>query len=139
MTKVWRCANRLATFTALAGAVVLYFAVDPGRALALGLLLGSIVSILRFKLSYGTMRASLEADAQSTPPMLRIRPMLGIRVVNYGLSAGALAVAFLLPATFSPWTAVPGLFVMNAAILASELLWGDGSTGAAGQTAEDTR
>ncbi|MFW6189388.1 MAG: hypothetical protein ACOC7T_03055 [Planctomycetota bacterium] len=88
------------------------FALAPnGRALALGLLLGGVVSQVRFRIRYSAVQ---HADSA--------RPMLRTAFANYGLNAAALGVAFLLSSTFSPWATVAGLLTMNAAVVAAELL-----------------
>lgn len=107
----WKRANRLANAGALAGALGLYFLAPDGRALALGLLLGAMAGVARFRISYRMLR---RADSPRTVVLTRL--------VGYGLSGGALLLAFLLPQTFSPWTTIPGLLLMNAAVVAAELL-----------------
>ena len=110
----WRRATRLARVGLLGGAAALYTLAPGGRALALGLLLGGTASMLRFQLSYNVMRRGGSAGA-----------MVRTRVLNYAISGAALVAAFAVPQTFSPWTAVPGLLAMNAAVIAAELLWPD--------------
>ena len=107
----WRRANRLATSIALVGGVVLYIAFEDGRALAMGLLLGALVSLLRFRLRYRAVTSGASKGA-----------LLRTGFFSYGLSAAGLALAFGFPDTFSPWTTIAGLFAMNAALILAELL-----------------
>ncbi len=105
----WGHSTRIAQVLALVGAGGLYLL--AGRELALGLLLGAIVSMLRFWLRYRAMR-------RGTSPGALIR----IRLFAYALSGAALGLAFSCPGVFSPWAAIPGLLVMNIAVVAAELL-----------------
>ncbi len=105
----WRRASRIAQVLALTAAGTLYFL--AGREYALGLLLGAIVSMVRFRLRYRAMLQSPTAGG-----------LVRLRLMNFVLSGAGLAVAFLWPAVFSPWGAIPGLLVMNASVIAAELL-----------------
>ncbi|MCD6416829.1 MAG: hypothetical protein J7M08_09070 [Planctomycetes bacterium] len=104
----WQRALRLAQVISLCGAVALYLL--WGRAAALGLLLGAIVSILRFSLRYRAMRGRPDAAR-----------LVRLRLAGYLLSGAALGLAFGLSGLFSPWTTAGGLLVMNVAIVATEL------------------
>lgn len=105
----WRRASRIAQALALTAAGALYFL--AGREYALGLLLGAIVSMVRFRLRYRAMLQSPTAGG-----------LVRLRLITYAMSGAALAVAFLWPAVFNPWGAIPGLLVMNVSVIAAELL-----------------
>jgi len=108
----WQRATRLARYGLLGAAAALYALAPGGRALALGLLVGGTASMLRFQISYTVLRAGGSAAA-----------LVRTRMLNYAISGAALVLAFAAPQTFSPWTTVPGLLAMNAAVIAAELLW----------------
>jgi hypothetical protein len=119
--RFWRRATRTAQCGVLGGAVLLYALAPNGRALAIGLLLGAVASMARFRLMYGAL--------------VRMRSSKGlvkVRLVNYVLSGAALALAFAMADTISPWTTVAGLFAMNASLIATELLWSDSNSHAHG-------
>jgi hypothetical protein len=105
----WKTALRVARGIALIGAVILY--AFGGRPPALGLLLGSLVSILRFQMRHSAMR-----KGPTTAALVRLR------LIGYGMSAAALALAFAFRSVFSPWTTAPGLLVMNVSVVVAELL-----------------
>ncbi|MFO8009010.1 MAG: ATP synthase subunit I [Candidatus Brocadiia bacterium] len=106
----WARSSRLAQVLLLAGAAVLY--AFWGRAAALGLLFGGIVSILRFWWRYVALRRGAPA-----------RAFVQRRLLAYALTGAALAAAFWLDHLLEPWATVAGLFAMNASVLATELLW----------------
>ena len=108
----WKRSVRLTQALLLLGAALLYLCAPNGRALALGLLLGGIVSVLRFKARYAALRCAGGAGM-----------LVGARLLGYGLSALALALAFTQPETFSPWSTVGGLVTMNFCVVAAELFW----------------
>jgi len=108
----WRRSARLAQAAGLGGAAVLLLAAPDGPAAALGLLLGTAVGVLRFRVRYRSL-----AHLQAVGPLVRSR------LIAYALSALALALAFGFPETFRPWSTVIGLLVMNASVVATELLW----------------
>jgi len=82
-----------------------------GLALAFGLLLGGAVSLLRFNLRFRALAAARTAG-----------PVVRARLLGYGLNALALGAAFWRPEAASPWTTAAGLFAMNVAVVAAELL-----------------
>lgn len=106
----WRRANLLASTMVLVGAVALLIAAPHGEALAMGLLLGGISSIARYRLTYRALRRGDRSGLVRT------------RMLNYALSAAVLAVAFVWSDAFSPWTAAPGLLAMNVALILTDLL-----------------
>jgi hypothetical protein len=114
LLEFWRRSVRLAVALTLAAAVALW-ALWPadwpfsGRALALGLLLGSAAGVARFRLSLGVLLRGPTASA-----------MVRSRLLGYGLSAVALLVAFLLRDSISPWTCAVGLLMMNGALLLTD-------------------
>jgi len=110
--RLLRRASRAATLAVLAGAVVLYVGFREGRPLALGLIVGGAASILRYRMRYRALVRLPDAGAGV---------LVRARLLGYLLSGAALAVAFLLRRTISPWSAIAGLFVMNGCILAVEL------------------
>ncbi len=113
LERFWRRAVHLAQGAALGGAAALYLL--GGRGPALGLLLGSLVSMLRFHLRYRSLRRG-----PSTGALVRLR------LLNYLLSGAALAVAFTFSEVISPWTTIAGLLVMNVSVIISELSCGRG-------------
>lgn len=115
----WKRAVRLAQVVLLVGAVVLYFA--GGRALALGFVAGTGVSVLRFHLRYRALMRGRSAGA-----------LVRLRLLTYALSAAALGLAFWLPHLFSPWSTAPGLLVMNVCIIVAELTFSGADDRAAG-------
>jgi hypothetical protein len=117
----WKRARRLAHLAMAAGALALLFAMQNGRAAALGLILGGSVSVLRFALAYRMLNRPT--------PVARV----SVRLVGYALSGAALAAAFAMPELFWPWSTVAGLLLMNVCIIAAELL--GGRSDAAGATA----
>jgi len=104
----WRWAVRLAQVALLVGSVLLYF--FGGRALALGFVVGTGVSVARFHLRYSAL-----LKGPSTGALVRLR------LLSYAMSAAALGLAFWLPHLFSPWSTAPGLLVMNACVIVAEL------------------
>ena len=112
LLEFWKRSVRLAVAVTLAVALALW-ALWPseGRPLALGLLLGSMAGIARFRLSLGTLLRGPTSAA-----------MVRSRLLGYGISAAALLIAFLLE-PISPWTCALGLLVMNAALLLTD--WRD--------------
>ncbi len=107
----WKRAVRSAWLLIVTGAVVLYLAAPNGPALALGLVLGGAISVLRF---HGRLRAL--ANLRAAAPLVRGRLM------GYALNAAVLGVAFTYPETISPWSTAAGLLVMNVSIVAAEVL-----------------
>jgi hypothetical protein len=103
----WRSSVRTAVAVALSGAAAL--AAAGGTHLALGFLLGSSVSVLRFRMSYGAL-----VGGASRSRLVRLR------LAGYALNAVALALAFSLRPVLSAWTTAAGLVVMNASLLAVE-------------------
>jgi hypothetical protein len=120
----WRRSVRLACGIAAAGAAVLLAATGEGRA-ALGFLLGSGVSLLRFRLRYRAL-----ADLSAVGPVVRSR------LAGYALSAVPLAIAFAFPHVAAPWPTVAGLLVMNVSVLAAELTEPQRRTGGSDAAAE---
>ena len=112
----WKQVKGLSTGFALAGAALLFLLFENGRPLALGFLLGSIASIIRFRLQYRSLVAMAKSDAS---------PMVKGGLLGYGLNALALAVAFIFRPILSPWTAIAGLLITNACTLIVGYLAGD--------------
>lgn len=108
----WRRALVLAAVITGCVAAGLYFGLADGRAAVLGWLLGSATSVLRFALTYRTLRAGIAPG-----------PMVRVRLLNYGLSAAALAVAFACRPAVNPLAAAVGLLAMNAAVVLAGVLW----------------
>ncbi len=106
----WARSMKFARLAVMAVGVALCFAPTGAKALVLGWLLGGSCSMLRFRLRY---RALLRGAAGA---------MVRSRLLAYALSALALAPAFAFPRVVSPWSTVPGLFVMNAAVVLSAVL-----------------
>ncbi len=104
----WKRAVRLAKVLLVVGSAALY--VVGGRALALGLVLGAGVSVVRFDLRY---RALLKGRPAAT--------LVRLRLASYALSAAALGLAFGFPHLFSPWSAAPGLLAMNLCVIVAEM------------------
>ena len=109
----WRRAVRSAIGFTLASAGVLCFCFPAGKPLALGLLLGGAIGIYRYRLRYRALVRLREAGAHT---------LVRSRLIGYVLNALGLAAAFLFSQTVSPWTTIAGLFVMNASLIATELL-----------------
>jgi hypothetical protein len=109
----WRTARLLALVLVLGGAAVAWFALREGRPVALGWLLGGMVSILRYSLYF-------RALGRMVSPGVVIRA----RLVMYALSGAALAVAFALPGRFSLLGTAAGLLAMNAAVFFAGLVTG---------------
>jgi len=102
----WQRSVRLAQGALLVGAFVLYVAVpELGTPLALGLLLGGMASIRRYRLS---LRALLSGQAGA---------MVRTRMLNFAISGAALGLAFWQKDVFSPWSTAAGLLVMNGSIV----------------------
>jgi len=108
----WKQCLRLARVLALGGSVVLYFA--AGLAAALGLLLGAAVSVLRFHVRYRALLRGAPAGA-----------LVRLRLLGYAVSAAALGAAFAFRHALNPWTTAAGLLLMNASVIATELLGRD--------------
>ena len=107
----WTRAVGLAASIILIGAGVLYAWLDNGGAAAFGLVLGGVASIVRFNMRYKALR-----NLRSAGPLVRAR------LAGYVLNAVVLAAAFARPDLAWPWTTAAGLFVMNASVIAAELL-----------------
>ena len=107
----WLRAVGLAALTIVAGSVVLILCLPNGPAAAFGLVLGGTTSILRFNVRYKALRAGRDAKA-----------FVRLRLGTYLLNAAVLAAAFGRPEMAWPWSTVLGLFVMNATVVAAELL-----------------
>ncbi len=112
LERFWQRSSRLSQALLLAGAALLL--VSSGRAAALGLLLGGIVSVLRFRWRYVALRRGAPAGA-----------FVRRRLLAYSLTGATLALAFRLDHLLDPWATVAGLFAMNIAVLATEFLWPD--------------
>ncbi len=112
----WKQVKGLSTGIALAGAGLFFAFFEGGRALALGWLLGSVASIIRFRLQYKSLVAMAKSDAS---------PMVKGGLLGYGLNAVALAAAFLFRPVLSPWTAIAGLLVTNLCTVIVGYLAGD--------------
>jgi hypothetical protein len=131
LLEFWRRSVRLAVAVALAGAVALWvfwptgWPGGSGRSLALGLLLGSMAGIARFRLSLGVLLSGPTSAA-----------MVRSRLMGYGISGAALLVAFLLRPTVSPWTCAVGLLVMNGALLLTN--WREQRAGTVAHGADET-
>ena len=113
LERLWRASRRAAVVAVLAGAAVLYVAFEDGDALALGLILGGTASVLRYALRYSAL---LRIGGSGAGGLVRSR------FYGYFVNAAALLVAFLARPAISPWSAIAGLFVMNACVVATELL-----------------
>jgi len=113
LRRLWHVSRRVATGLVLALAALLYVLMDDGVALALGLILGALASMLRYRLKYSALVQMPQGGAGK---------LVRSRFFGYLITAAALAVAFLARPLISPWTTIPGLFVMNACVLAVELL-----------------
>jgi hypothetical protein len=116
LLEFWKRSVRLAVAVTLAVALALwvFWPADwpfQGRSLALGLLLGSIAGVARFRLSLRTLLRNPTSGA-----------MVRSRLLGYGISAAALLIAFLLE-PISPWACALGLLVMNAALVLTD--WRD--------------
>ena len=111
LVRFWSRCVRLCQKAALGGALVLYLA--GGRALALGLLLGAAVGILRFHLRYRALLRGASAAA-----------LVRLRLMSYAMSALSLGAAFAWRGQLSPWSCAAGLVLMNASVIAAELLRG---------------
>jgi hypothetical protein len=113
----WRRSVRLAVAVTLAAGAALWVLwpqewLFEGRALALGLVLGSAAGVARFRLS---LRTLLKGPTSAG--------MVRARLLGYGISAAALLVAFLLRDAVSPWACAVGLLMMNAALVITD--WRD--------------
>jgi hypothetical protein len=113
LKRLWHVSRRVATGLVLAVAALLYVAAEDGVALALGLILGALASMLRYRLKYSALVQMPRAGAGK---------LVRSRFFGYLITAAALAVAFLARPLISPWTTIPGLFVMNVCLLAVEVL-----------------
>jgi hypothetical protein len=122
----FRRAVRTAQALVLGGAALMYFLLSNGKALALGLLLGGAVSIVRYDLSFRVM-------AKSPPASTLVRT----RLITYVLSGTALALAFWQRQQINPWTTAIGLFAMNGTIVATEWLSRRRARPGAGEARQD--
>jgi len=113
LERLWHASRRVATVLVLGAAALLYVSMDNGVALALGLILGGLASMLRYRLKYSALTQMPEGGAGK---------LVRSRFYGYLVTAAALAVAFLGRPLISPWSTIPGLFVMNACLIAVELL-----------------
>lgn len=108
----WSKSVRLTVAAALAGSLALWaLAGDNGRALALGLLLGTMAGVIRFRIALRTLMAGPSAGA-----------VVRSRMIGYVISGAALLVAFLFRERISPWTTAVGLLVMNGSLVLNEML-----------------
>lgn len=110
LARFWKRAVNLSHLITGLGAIVLLFALPQGRAAAVGLIVGGLAGVLRWRLRYGAVRR-MDRGA-----------LVRSRLIGYAVSGAALALAFGLRQIIWPWSTVAGLLVMNVAVVTTELL-----------------
>ena len=108
---VWQRANLCATAITMLAQCSLYVVMERGRAGALGVLLGGLAGLIRFRLRYRALSGG----------KVGVSSLVGARMLGYFITAAALGAAFAWSEEISPWAAVGGTLIINFCIVAFEL------------------